>query len=291
MQDEPVGVGTHPAGVGVGRKAAVHHADGGFVILVLQVKVEQAQIVHQEHALVDDGAAGQAGHIGAVAGLLEHPADDVEPAVKINALAHTGRLFDEALPDGGHAVPGLLAHSIGVYRHPAPCQKLKPLLAGDQLKQLHGLCPQVLVLGEEEHADTVFPLVAQADVQLIGHLGKELVADLQHDAHAVAGLALGILTGAVLQTLHDAQGIADRLMALAALDVHHRADAAGIVLELRVIQAKRRGVFRKLIHCLSHPYLSKYPLGRGTFRSRSCTENKKAPQKGIEYPSGTPLFR
>ena len=149
----------------------------------------------------------------------------------------------------------------------------------------------MLVLGEEEHADTVFPLVAQADVQLVGHLGEELVADLQHDAHAVAGLALGILTSAVLQTLHDAQGIADRLMALAALDVHHSADAAGIVLELRVIQAKRRGVFRKLIHCLSHPYLSKYPLGRGTFRSRSCTENKKAPQKGIEYPSGTPLFR
>ena len=149
----------------------------------------------------------------------------------------------------------------------------------------------MLVLGEEEHADTVFPLVAQADVQLIGHLGEELVADLQHDAHAVAGLALGILTGAVLQTLHDAQGIADRLMALAALDVHHSADAAGIVLELRVIQAKRRGVFRKLIHCLSHPYLSKYPLGRGTIRSQSCTENKKAPQKGRLHPSGTPLFR
>ena len=278
VQDEAVGVCAHPAGVGVGGEAAVHHADGGLVVGVLQVGVEQAQIVHQEHALVDDGAAGQAGHIGAVAGLLEHPADDVEPAVKINALAHTGRLFDEALPDGGHTVPGLLAHGIGVYRHPAPCQKLKPLLAGNQLKQLHGLCPQVLVLGEEEHADTVFPLVAQADVQLVGHLGEELVADLQHDAHAVAGLALGILTGAVLQTLHDAQGIADRLMALAALDVHHSADAAGIVLELRVIQAKRRGVFRKLIHCLSHPYLSKYPLGRGTIRSLLHRKQKSAPE-------------
>ena len=102
---------------------------------------------------------------------------------------------------------------------------------------------------------------------------------LQHDAHAVAGLALGILTGAVLQTLHDAQGIADRLMALAALDVHHSADAAGIVLELRVIQAKRRGVFRKLIHCLSHPYLSKYPLGRGTIRSLLHRKQKKRPRR------------
>ena len=260
VQDEPVGVGTHPAGVGAGRKAAVHHADGGFVILVLQVKVEQAQIVHQEHALVDDGAAGQAGHIGAVAGLLEHPADDVEPAVKINALAHTGRLFDEALPDGGHAVPGLLAHGIGVYRHPAPCQKLKPLLVGDQLKQLHGLCPQVLVLGEEEHADTVFPLVAQADVQLIGHLGEELVADLQQDAHAVAGLALGILTGAVLQTLHDGERIADGLVAFAALDIHHSANAAGIVLKLWIVQTKGVFLLCKVFHRLSHPYLKSSPV-------------------------------
>ena len=36
---------------------------------------------------------------------------------------------------------------------------------------------------------------------------EELVADLQQDAHAVAGLALGVLTGAVLQPLHDGQCI------------------------------------------------------------------------------------
>ncbi len=37
VQDEAVGVGAHPAGVGVGGEAAVHHADGGFIILVLQI--------------------------------------------------------------------------------------------------------------------------------------------------------------------------------------------------------------------------------------------------------------
>ena len=105
------------------------------------------------------------------------------------------------------------------------------------------------------------------------------MADLQHDAHAVTGLALGILAGAVLQPFHDAQGIADRLVALAALDVHHRADAAGIVLELRVIQAKRRGVFRKLIHCLSHPYLSNILRAAAHSAADLAQKTKKRPRR------------
>ena len=62
---------------------------------------------------------------------------DVELAVKVDALAHLGGLFDEALPDGGHTVTGFLAHGVGVYRHFAPCQKLEALFAGDKFKKLH----------------------------------------------------------------------------------------------------------------------------------------------------------
>ena len=259
VQDEAVGVGAHPAGVGVGGEAAVHHADGRFIVGVLQVGVEQAQVVHEEHALVHDGAAGQAGHIGAVAGLLEHAAHDVELAVEVDALAHLGGLFDKALPDGGHTVAGFLAHGVRVHGHLAPGQKFQALFAGDHLEQLHGLGPQVFVLGEEEHAHAVFALVAQADVHFLGHFGEELVADLQQDAHAVAGLALGILTGAVLQPLHDGQCIVHGLVALAALDVHHSADAAGVVLKLWIVQAKGVFLLCKVFHRLSHPLSKSSP--------------------------------
>ena len=237
----------------------MHHADGGFIVGVLQVGVEQAQVVHEEHAFVHDGAAGQAGHIGAVAGLLEHAAHDVELAVKVDALAHLGGLFDEALPDGGHAVAGFLAHGVRVHGHLAPGQKFQALFAGDHLEQLHGLGPQVFVLGEEEHAHAVFALVAQADVHFLGHFGEELVADLQQDAHAVASLALGILTGAVLQPLHDGQCIVHGLVALAALDVHHSADAAGVVLKLWIVQAKGVFLLCKVFHRLSHPLSKSSP--------------------------------
>ena len=268
----------------------MHHADGGLVVLVLQVKVEQAQIVHQEHALVDDGAAGQAGHIGAVAGLLEHAAHHIQFAVKVDALAHLGGLFDEALPDGGHAVAGFLAHGVRVHGHLAPGQELQPLLAGDHLEQLHGLGAHVLVLGEEEHAHAVFPLVAKADVAFIGHLGEKFMADLQQNAHAVTGLALGVLPGAVLQPLHDAQSVVHGLVALAALDVHHSADAAGIVLKLWIVQAKGVRLLCKVLHSLSHPFDTPDCALPGAAPS-APRKTKKAPRKGRRCPCGTPLFR
>ena len=111
----------------------------------------------------------------------------------------------------------------------------------------------MLVLGEEEHTHAVLPLVAQPDVQLLGHLGEELVADLQHDAHAVTGLAFSILAGTMLQPLHNGQRIVHRLMALAALDVHHSANAAGIVLKLWIVQTKGVFLLCKVFHRLSHP--------------------------------------
>jgi len=256
----------------------VHHADGGLVVGVLQVGVEQAQVVHQEHALVDDGAAGQAGHIGAVAGLLEHAAHHIQFAVKVDALAHLGGLFDEALPDGGHAVAGFLAHGVRVHGHLAPGQELQPLLAGDHLEQLHGLGAHVLVLGEEEHAHAVFPLVAKADVEFIGHLGEKFMADLQQNAHAVTGLALGVLTGAVLQPLHDAQSVVHGLVALAALDVHHSADAAGIVLKLWIVQAKGVRLLCKVLHSLSHPFDTPDCALPGAAPSAPRKTKKSAPQ-------------
>ena len=274
VQDEAVGVGPHPAGGGVGGKAAVHHPDGGLVVLVLQIGIEAAQLPHQEHPLVDDGAAGQAGHIAAAGRLLEHPPDDVEPPVEVDAPRHLGRLTDEALPDGGHAAAGGAAQNVGLDRHLAPGQEGKPLLAGDQLEQLHGAGALMLVLRKEEHPHPVLPLAAEGDVHLLGHFGEKGMADLQKDAHAVAGAALGVLAGAVLQMLDDGQRVADGLVAFAALDVHHRADAAGVVLKAGVVQAGR--AFAQICH--PYPILS-------VFHTLTPRWRRSLPARG---PTGRP---
>ena len=83
------------------------------------------------------------------------------------------------------------------------------------------------------------------------------------------------------------QSIADGLVALAALDVHHSADAAGIVLELWVVQTKGGFLLCKVFHRLSHPYLKSSPVRHPPHFDKK----EKAPRKGILYPCGTPLFR
>ena len=97
------------------------------------------------------------------------------------------------------------------------------------------------------------------------------MGDLEQDAHAVAGLALGVLAGPVLQLLHDLQGVVHRGVAPAAPDVHHGADAAGVVLKPWVVQT---------------------PGGPCRFRKlflHSCILSlKKAPQKGYDKSMPSP---
>ncbi len=64
------------------------------------------------------------------------------------------------------------------------------------------------------------------------------MTDLEHESPRRRRSCLCILASAVLQLFHDGQRIVHGLVAFA---VHHSANAAGIVLELWVVQTK--GVF------------------------------------------------
>ena len=178
VENEPVGVRPVPAGRGVGGEAAVNHADGGLVVLVLQIRVELPQLLDQKHALIHDGAAGQAAHIGLLAGLLEHPARHIQPPVKSDPGLHSRRLSHKRLPDAGHTVPRLLPQILRAHRHLPPAQEGQPLLFTDDLKKLLRLIALQFLLGEEEHAHAVFPLRAQGNARGRGCLHKEFVADL-----------------------------------------------------------------------------------------------------------------
>ena len=58
-----IGMGTLPAGEGVGAEAAVHQGQRSFYGAILHIGIEGAQLLGGEHALVHDGAGGQAGNI------------------------------------------------------------------------------------------------------------------------------------------------------------------------------------------------------------------------------------
>ena len=101
--------------------------------------------------------------------------------------------------------------------HVPPAQEGHALLGHDDLQHLLGLGTLQGVGGEKEHAHAVIPLAAQADALGGGRLHHQLVGHLEHDAHAVAGLAGGVLAGAVLQLFHDLQGVIHGFVGLDAL--------------------------------------------------------------------------
>ena len=235
VQDQAVRMGALPAGGGVGGEAGVNHGDGRGIALVLQVRIEFAKLIHQEHALVDDGAAGEGADVGVVVALLKHAAGDVEPAVEVDAAGDRLRARQEALADVGHAVAGALAEDFRVRGHVAPAEEVQPFLFGDDLERLFGAADQQRVLRKEEHAHAVIPRIQTLNAG--NDLAEQLVGDLGEDAHAVAGIARGVLACAVSQPLDDLQRVVHRHVRADALYADDRADAACIVLKTGIVES------------------------------------------------------
>ena len=235
VQDEAVRMCALPGRVGVGGETGMYHRNGGLVILIQQVAVEVAQLADQKHALIYNGAAGERNDIGVVVGLLKDAARHVQLAVKIQTLIYVLRAGNEALLDVRHTGECLVAQNVRIDGHGAPAEELHALFFDNNLEHL--LCLRTLerILREEEHRDAVIALFANLDAGLRGSLGEEVVGNLQHDADAVTGLALGVLAGAVLQLFYNRQCIVHRLVRFSALDIDNCADAAGIMLIPRIV--------------------------------------------------------
>ena len=94
-----------------------------------------------------------------------------------------------------------------------------------------------MFLGQEDHAHAIFAQRRQRDAAR-GHVGAvEVVGDLDQDAGAVTHQLVGADRTAVVEVLQDQQTLLDDAVRLAALDVGHEADAAGIVLAGGVVKA------------------------------------------------------
>ena len=157
VHHEPVGMGPLPAGIGVGAEPGMHHGDGGFVVLILQVLEEEPQLSHQEHALVDNGPAGKGDHIGIVAALLKDPACHIQPTVKGQALLCLAGTLDKSLHDTGHALHRFFPEHLRMDGDLAPAQEPQALFCHDDFEDLFRLVPFQFVLGKEEHPHSVIP--------------------------------------------------------------------------------------------------------------------------------------
>ncbi|MNV17656.1 hypothetical protein D3C71_1084490 [compost metagenome] len=237
-----VGVGQRPLWKGVGGETLVHQTDGRDAALVGQVFVVHAHLVGQQQALVDHGAAGHARNVVFLA-VLELQAldvgagglaDHVQLALQRVLHDHVVATADEYLAQDGL----LLAHGGGhghvhIDRHIAPAQQYLAFGLDGALHLLLTSQSRGVLLGQENHAHTVFARCWQG-YALLGHLfAVQRVRDLDQDAGAVAHQRVGTHRATVVDVFQNLQSLRHDVVALDALDVGHKPEAAGVVFVTR----------------------------------------------------------
>ncbi len=245
MNNVAIRVRQAPAAQGVGAETRVHQGEGRHEGLVRQVVVEGLDLVGDQQALVDQTARRQAAdvevlfllHIGVGDGLL----DDLSRRVKLElepVLVRSARgPAHEELAYHRHHVPRHHADRPWIHRDIAPAQELETLGLDLLLDQRLAAVPLVRVLGQEGHADGVLARVRQVDFQPRALFTEEVVGHLHGDAGAVTGLGIGPAGAAMPQVDQDLEPLLDDLVRLVSLDICDQANAAGVMLELRVVKA------------------------------------------------------
>ncbi len=244
MGDHPVRMRQRPGREGVGREALMHQRQRALEIGLAQVGIVLAELVGEEHALVDHGAArhrhrviaGQAAVAALIDRLRDRLAQDVELALEFVVGLDRAVAADEHLHVRGLGrLDGFAERGI-VGRHVAPAEQHQSFvldLVGDDA--LDDLAPGRL-LRHEQRADGVVARLRQLEADLGRLAREEVVRDLHQDAGAVAGARIGADRAAVLEVAEDVERVGDDLMRLLALDVGDEADAAGILLQRRIVE-------------------------------------------------------
>ena len=251
--DHPERVRKPPRREGVGREALVDEGERAREARVRQVAVIGADLIGEEHALVDDGARRQrhdvevgADRIGfGVNPVRDDLADEVELALEILVAGARDRALDEDLPMsrfGRHDVRGLGERGV-IDRHLAPAEHGAAFLRCRGLEQRLEMQTARLVLRHEDEADAVLAGLRQRHV-LRRHLFREEgMRDLDKHARPVAHQRVGPHRTAMGEVLEDLQPLLDDRVGLLVLHMRDEADAAGVVLVLRVVEPDlaRRG--------------------------------------------------
>ena len=275
VRDEAEGVREVPRGEGVGREALVRERERRDEAPVAQVGEELAHLVREQHALVDDRAVRERGHVelpgvrepeGAdgVAGGL---ADDVELPLEGVAVELAAAGADEDLPDHRHRALGGVAERGGVDGQVAPAQEHLALVGDGALDLAHAGGAGGRVLRQEHHADAVGAGLGELHA-LPGHLlAEEGVGNLHQDAGAVAVQRVRPRRAPVGEVVEDGEPVRHDVVGLLPLDVRDEAHAAGVALVAGVIEALGAGRPSRDLHC---GFLSaKLPRARGRCNGRT----------------------
>ncbi|OIQ83878.1 hypothetical protein GALL_343050 [mine drainage metagenome] len=230
-----------PGREGVGGETLVHQGQGRNHGRVLQVEVIGADLFRQQHALVDDGAAGQRGNVELFAVFQLERADFM-----FHTLADDEQLALEGILIGRVTGNEHLTHdrfvgagSIGdvavVARHIAPAETALAFFENDARNGRFASGTPVDRLRQEHHAAGIAACGRQGDVEPGGSLAQEGIGQL--DQHAGAVTQLGVISGrpSMGQVAQDLQTPGYDVVAFPAFDVRYETDPARVLLVCRII--------------------------------------------------------
>ena len=196
--------------------------------MILQIAVEFPKLVNEEHALVHNRARRHGADVSILGALLKLTADHIEPAVELDALLRVLRFPYETLPDGRHALHSPLPQDLRADRNLSPAKERQLCLADDHFHHPHGKHTLPGISGKKQHTDPVFTFFPQRNLLFRSSRLKESMRDLGQDPHTVTHLSGGVLAGAVIQFLHDMEGIIQDSVFFCSVDIYDRTDATGI---------------------------------------------------------------
>ena len=228
------GLGEAPVREGVGRVALVEDRKARGEALIQQVGIEGRQMLGQEHALVDDRPAAKRADVelADILGdrrLLHAPAQDVELLLELAVVEPGIAAADQDLLDLGPRGVGLLADHRDVDRHLAPAQDAVAHAQDLGLDEgTAALLRAEVGARQEHHADGDAADFGDLAARIAHVLAEEILRDLDMDAGAVAGLAVGIDGAAVPHRLQRVDAGHHHVAAALAVQRHDQAHAAGI---------------------------------------------------------------
>ncbi len=245
VADEAERVREVPGRERVRREALVHHRQRRDERLVVEVLVEAPDLMGEQHALVDDRARRERRHVELLAVAKLERLDRVPRALAYHVQlalqrvgVHVARAApDEHLPDHRLDFLGALGESRIAGRNVAPAEHDLPLGVDRALDLLLAGHARRRLLGQEHHADAVLADRRQRDAELAARPAQERVRHLHEDPGTVTLQRIGPGRTAVGEILEDRQSLANDRVRLAALDVGHEAQSAGVVLVGGAVEA------------------------------------------------------
>ncbi len=215
----------------------------------MQVGVELVHLLRCQHSFVDKRPGGQAGDIklfaaadaGGPQRMGRALADHKQLSLKMQRVGDIFAAPNKELTDDGPGGNRRLAERPAVGRHFAPAEKLLAFFGSNFCEFVFADFALAVVLRQKRGADAVQPGIRQFKSQFCTLTRKKSMGNLKKDARAVAGVRIRAARASVGEVAKDRQRLTDNLVRFFAFNVDDKSCAAGIMLEIGVIQPLLRG--------------------------------------------------